>query len=81
MTVNELYQENEELRNTVSFIRSHLVDQAPHRSLSPSRQRPTTLDGLGENDMFVLENKDLREKVCACLLFRPAFHRLFTLSH
>eukprot|EP00026_Physarum_polycephalum_P001780 Phypoly_transcript_01782.p1 GENE.Phypoly_transcript_01782~~Phypoly_transcript_01782.p1 ORF type:complete len:462 (+),score=64.18 Phypoly_transcript_01782:146-1387(+) len=63
MTINELYQENEELRNTVSFIRSRLLDQVHPRSLSPSRQRPTTLDGMSENDMFVLENKDLRDKL------------------
>lgn len=85
MSVQELYQENEELRNTVEFIRSHLdvrrssLSSSPvppsasslhashgfhaSRSLSPSRHRPTTLDGVHENDMLTLENKDLRERV------------------
>lgn len=69
MTINELYQENEELRNTVSFIRSQLLDQhRPSRAPSPSRQRPTTLDGVSESDMLTMENKDLREKVPSFVL-------------
>ena len=85
MTLNELYQENEELRNTVSFIRSHLLDQQGHhhrptRSLSPSRQHPTSLDGVSETDMLVLENKDLREKVLPNFCRSPLFRSLSSSS-
>lgn len=70
MSVNELYHENEDLRNTVSFIQSQLMhasrsrgrrSPSPTGTVRPNGFIPTSDDP--EKERLVFENKDLREKV------------------